>query len=113
MPKAPVAPARPKKNTPAKLPTLREALGVKGDLRIGRVTRNRWTGDAKFVVEEGELMEEGFIFGRQVIELGLTGETLTRFYKLSSDDKACLKAQDDFLLAEFKEMLDKPVATQK
>lgn len=95
-----------------KVPTTREMLQIKGDLRVATVQFDIWAGRLAFVAQEGERTEDGFVPTRSLGEIVASGETYTKFLKLVGE-KPAPRLIMDFLLAELLESLEKPAQVQQ
>ena len=63
--------------------TVRENLGVTGDTRVGGVHFNLSLGRLVFEMEEGELSEDGFLPGRVLGQVDVTGEDYRNFVDMA------------------------------
>jgi len=91
---------------PGTAQTLREVLGIKGDVRVGQVAFNLFAGGLTFVPEEGVRTEDGFLPRRALPPMqGLAPEQYDRFVIHARQIVAILNES----LAD---ALDKPVQVQ-
>lgn len=98
--------------TPAE--TLRQSLGITGDVRVSGIQINIWQGQLLFGVDEGEKTDEGFVVTRGVGQFSVTGDDFKAFLKLKSDgDETSLKAIMKFLHVKLLESLSNPPPRQQ
>ena len=96
------------------IPTVREALKITGDLRVGNINLAPHIGQAVFSMEEGEKTDDGFFPMRNIGQLSVTGETYPKLMKLTAEAGVpIIKTLLNFLYGEFMSSLDNPIQVQQ
>ena len=83
--------------TPESFVSLRDQLGITGDTRVGQIILSPWEGKVDFTVEEGEKTPLGFIAGRVVTTLSLSGNGPREFFHLSAPEGSATLALVTYL----------------